>query len=65
MNPTCFRCGRPGFATLKVEATIGATQIKISGQAAAAGICPSCMVAFAEFVEAGHPDLVPRGERPR
>jgi len=47
MNPTCFRCGRPGFATLKVAATIEAARLKISGEADPAGLYSSCTLGLA------------------
>jgi hypothetical protein len=63
MGETCFRCGRDALATLNIEATIGTTRLKISGDAEPAGICPSCMVALAVFFgTGGELDLVPMPE---
>ena len=53
MNPNCFRCGRSAFATITVEAAIGATRLKISGHARETGICAPCMIGLADWLKRG------------
>ena len=53
MNPDCFRCGHPAFRDLKIEATIGATRLKVGGEAADAGICAPCMMGLAAWWATG------------
>ena len=53
MATNCFRCGQPAFATLKVEATVGETWLKISGEAGETGICAACMIELAKWFESG------------
>ena len=57
MNANCFRCSRPAFATLKVEATIGATRLKVSGTAEPAAVCAACLLELTEFFRASNSDL--------
>jgi hypothetical protein len=54
MNPKCFRCGRSAFATLKVEAAIGATRLEIRGGGGEMGICAPCMIDLADWLKRGH-----------
>jgi hypothetical protein len=51
MNQTCFCCGRPAFATFKVEIAIGPTRLKVTGEAGGMGICAACMIGLADWVE--------------
>jgi hypothetical protein len=60
MIANCFRCGRSAFATLKIEAAIGATQLKIKGDTRETGICASCMIALADWVK--RPGLYPKAQ---
>ncbi len=53
MNLSCFRCGQPAFARLKVEAEIGTTRLEVIGEAAGAEICPVCMIGLARWLETG------------
>jgi hypothetical protein len=49
----CFRCSGSAFATLKIEAAIGSTLLRVSGGGAEAGICASCMLGLADWLERG------------
>jgi hypothetical protein len=49
MRTNCFRCRKPAFAILKIEAMVGETRLKVSGEADEMGICASCMIELAEF----------------
>jgi hypothetical protein len=53
MTLNCFRCSGSAFATLKIEAAIGSTRLRVRGGAAEAGICASCMLGLADWLERG------------
>ncbi len=53
VSACCFRCNRPAFATLNIEATIGTTQLKLSGDAQPAVVCAACMLELAGWFKIG------------
>ena len=54
MTVNCFRCGRSAFATLKIEAAIGATRLKIGGDAGETCLCAPCVIRLADWFKGGH-----------
>ena len=53
MEATCCRCGRPGFATIALSATIGATRLQVGG-GAMQSMCTSCVIELDQFFNKGH-----------
>jgi hypothetical protein len=53
IDPNCFRCGRIAFATLKIEAAIGVTQLKIKADAGETPVCSTCMIELADWLNGG------------
>jgi hypothetical protein len=50
MELNCVRCGRSAFATLKLEAAIGTTRLKIADCSAETGICATCVIGLADWL---------------
>jgi hypothetical protein len=53
MPMNCVRCGSSAFTTLKIEAAIGATRLKIKEGAAETGLCAQCVIELAEWLNSG------------
>jgi hypothetical protein len=49
----CVRCGGSAFATLRIEAAIGATRLKIRDDAGQTGLCAPCMIGLADWLMGG------------
>jgi hypothetical protein len=49
----CFGCKRQAFATLKIEATIGMTRLKMSEHAEQAAVCAVCVLELAKWFGVG------------
>ena len=47
----CHRCDAPAYAVLKIEATIGQTQLTVSGEGGAIALCALCMLELKDFFE--------------
>ena len=60
MNTTCIRCSRPGFATLELTASIGATRLEIPGARSPRYLCV-LPVELTEFFGAAEVDAIRLG----
>lgn len=61
MNASCVRCDRPGFVTLKIEATLEGTTLVVSKNAKRTALCARCVTELAAWFKLGeqiaHDDL--------
>ncbi len=53
MNATCFRCNRPAFATIKIQATIGETTLEVSKHGKREALCAVCVIELADWFNSG------------
>jgi len=61
VTATCFRCGQPAFATLRIEALADNHRLKLARDASDSAICPTCVIELPEWVKEGRPSVALKG----
>ena len=56
MREACIKCGRESIATLNIEATIGTTLLKVSGERQQPAVCAHCMLELTKWISTTNDD---------